>query len=56
VALIWRKNQGAEISLLGLPHGARYLVLSPDRQVVGQGGPFVDRGHFALQVLKRLDL
>ena len=56
VALIWRKEGGSEIDLLCSPSGARYLFLSPHRQVVGQGGPFMDCGHFALQVLKRLDL
>ena len=56
VALIWRKDRGSEIDLLCSPNGARYLVLSPHRQVVGQSGSFMDCGYFALQVLKRLDL
>ena len=56
VALIWRKDQGSEIDLLCSPNGARYLALAPNRQVVGQSGPFMDCSDFALQVLKRLDL
>ena len=42
VALIWRKAQGSEIDLPCSPSGARYLALAPNRQVVGQSGPFMD--------------
>lgn len=57
VALIWRKERGSEIDLLCSPNGARYLILSEGRQVVGQSEqPFRDCGDFAMQVLKRLDL
>jgi hypothetical protein len=55
VALVWRKDRGSEIDVLCSPSGVRYLVLSPHRQVVRSEG-ITDFGHFALQVLKRLDL
>ena len=44
VALIWQKDRGSEIDLLCSPNGARYLVLAPHRQAVGQSGPFMDCG------------
>ncbi len=56
VALIWRKERGSEIDVLCTPLGARYVLLSPHRQVVGEDHPIADFGYFAMQVLKRLDL
>jgi hypothetical protein len=55
VVLMWRKERGSEIDVLCSPSGARYLVLNPHRQVV-LSDAITDFGHFALQVLKRLDL
>jgi len=55
VALIWRKDRGSEIDVLCSPTGARYLLLSPHRQVVAQDA-ITSPGLFAIQVLKRLDL
>ncbi len=55
VALIWRKPTGSEVTVLFSPAGARYVVLSPTHQVV-QHGRVDDYDHFALEVLKRLEL
>jgi hypothetical protein len=56
VMLAWRKERGAEVDVLCSPSGgARFVVLSPHRQVAG-GGELEDFGYFAIQVLKRLDL
>ena len=57
VALSWRKERGPEVDLICSAIGARYVVLSPDGQVVGQSElHFTECSHFAFQVLKRLDL
>lgn len=57
VVLIWRKEQGSEVELLCSAIGARYILLSPNRQVVGQSERhFTDCSPFAFQILKRLDL